>query len=395
MSFGNDVQNQSTPPFTVHLEEELQFAKFLVNHVVDAVFWLDPDAKFLYVNDVACCLLGYSREELLSLSMHEVDIDFTTEVWLERWRSLKQQGSLTFETRHRTKKGRVIPMEVTLAYVRYHSRGFSCAFAREKAKHTEKVLQQSEAQFRILLEKPEALEQEKERTEQRARFVSMLCHEVRTSLNIISFSTSLMRLDSYQWVEEEKQLYLDYIQTTVEQISQLLDEVLLLDKVEARKLKFEPNQIDLTTSCDNLVTQMQLTDNGNQHVIAFASQGNCSTAYLDKKLLQSILTNLLSNAIKYSPIGSTVNFNLYCQDGNAIFQIKDAGIGIPAAEQQWIFEPFHRGSNVGDVPGTGLGLAVVKKLVDFLYGQIALNSEVGVGTTFTLTLPLVSKGSEK
>jgi signal transduction histidine kinase len=109
---------------------------------------------------------------------------------------------------------------------------------------------------------------------------------------------------------------------------------------------------------------------------------------VDKKLLRPILTNLLSNAIKYSPSDSQVDLELSCWDGNLIFQIKDRGIGIPAADRQQLFESFHRGRNVGNIQGTGLGLSVVKKFVDLHGGQINVASEVGVGTTFTVMLPL-------
>jgi signal transduction histidine kinase len=109
---------------------------------------------------------------------------------------------------------------------------------------------------------------------------------------------------------------------------------------------------------------------------------------VDKKLLRPILTNLLSNAIKYSASDSQVDLELSCWDGHLIFQIKDRGIGIPAADQQQLFESFHRGSNVGDIQGTGLGLSVAKKFVDLHGGQINVASEVGLGTTFTVMLPL-------
>ena len=372
MTFGNDTPNQPNPPFTLQLQEELQFAKLLVNHVADAAFWLGSDARFLYVNDVACRKLGYSREELLCLTMQDVDADLTAEVWSEQWRSLRQQGSLTFESRHRTKAGRIFPVEITVTYVEYHGREFSCTFAREKT---------AEVEIR------QALKQEKKRSQLRARFVYMVSHEVRTPLNFISFSISSLRRHSHQWTEEKKRAFLDRIQIAVEQISQLLDEVLIIGKAEAGKLEFEPRPLDLAAFCGDLVAQMQLMSHSSQHVITFVSRGNCSTAHVDKKLLQPILTNLLLNAIKYSPTGSTVDLELSCREGNVIFQIKDAGIGIPAPDQQRLFEPFHRGSNVGNVPGTGVGLAVVKKLVDLHGGQIAVASVVGVGTTFTVTLP--------
>jgi signal transduction histidine kinase len=109
---------------------------------------------------------------------------------------------------------------------------------------------------------------------------------------------------------------------------------------------------------------------------------------MDKNLLRQILANLLSNAIKYSPEGSTVKFDLVCQDEKAIFHIKDEGIGISPEDQQRLFESFQRGSNVGKISGTGLGLTIVKKAVDLHGGQIAVNSEVGVGTTFSVAIPL-------
>jgi signal transduction histidine kinase len=109
---------------------------------------------------------------------------------------------------------------------------------------------------------------------------------------------------------------------------------------------------------------------------------------MDEKLLGHILTNLLSNAIKYSPEGGTVHFDLVCTAREAIFRITDAGIGIPEEYQTQLFESFQRASNVGTIQGTGLGLAIVKKAVDLHRGTIAVESEVGVGTTFTVRLPL-------
>ncbi len=109
---------------------------------------------------------------------------------------------------------------------------------------------------------------------------------------------------------------------------------------------------------------------------------------MDEKLLRHILTNLLTNAVKYSLQGGTVQFNLGCNYEAAVFSIQDQGIGISPEDQEKLFETFHRGKNVSNIPGTGLGLAIVKKSVDLHNGKIAVNSELGVGTTFTVTLPL-------
>ena len=132
---------------------------------------------------------------------------------------------------------------------------------------------------------------------------------------------------------------------------------------------------------------MQLTAS-DRHSLTFASKGECFAACIDEKLLRHILSNLLSNAIKYTPGGGIIKCELTCHNREAIFQIKDPGIGIPSQDRQRLFETFHRASNVGNIPGTGLGLAIIKKFVDLHQGKITVESEVGVGTTFTIKLPL-------
>jgi signal transduction histidine kinase len=104
--------------------------------------------------------------------------------------------------------------------------------------------------------------------------------------------------------------------------------------------------------------------------------------------LQPILTNLLANAIKYSPEGSAINLIVTRTDEAVIFQIQDRGIGIPAGDREKLFESFYRGENVGNIPGSGLGLTIVAKLVELQNGSIEVDSKVGLGTTFTVSLPL-------
>ncbi|KAF3886211.1 MULTISPECIES: sensor histidine kinase [Nostocales] len=216
--------------------------------------------------------------------------------------------------------------------------------------------------------------------------VSMICHEFRSSLNVISFSTSLLKRHHHNWSEEKTLQYFQRLQTTVEQLGQLMDELLTIERAEAGKLEFEPTSVNLISFCHDILTQMNLSEN-SQNAINFVIQGDSKAVCIDKKLLQPVLTNLLSNAIKYSPNGSTVDMILSYLDEEVIFTIKDRGIGIPKADRQRLFEPFHRGGNVGDKPGTGLGLAIVKKFVDIHGGEIIIESEVGVGTTFTIALP--------
>jgi signal transduction histidine kinase len=104
--------------------------------------------------------------------------------------------------------------------------------------------------------------------------------------------------------------------------------------------------------------------------------------------LGHIVTNLLSNAIKYSPQGGTIQFDLTCDSESAVFRIQDTGIGIPKVDLEKLFDSFRRAGNVGNIQGTGLGLAIVKKCVDLHGGTITVESELEIGTTFIVTLPL-------
>ncbi|MBD2526773.1 ATP-binding protein [Nostoc sp. FACHB-133] len=230
------------------------------------------------------------------------------------------------------------------------------------------------------------IQQEKQLAEDRAYFISMVSHEFRNPLNIISYSTSLLKRHSHSWNEKKKLQYLQNLQTAVEQINQLMDEVLIIESVEAGKLQYELKPLDLNLFCQEVLAEMSFYTNLNS--VNFIIEGDCQVVWVDKKLLQPVLTNLLSNAIKYSPTNSKVDLLLSYEDKKVIFQIKDRGIGIPVVDQQQLFKPFYRGGNVGDIPGNGLGLAIAKKLTDLHHSQIDVVSEVGKGTTFTVTLLL-------
>ncbi|MBW4633857.1 MAG: response regulator [Iphinoe sp. HA4291-MV1] len=232
-----------------------------------------------------------------------------------------------------------------------------------------------------------AWEQERELNEMKSSFVSMVSHEFRNPMSVIRTAVELLKSYNHQLSDQQKSKYFGKIQTAIYQMQQLLDEVLFLGRSDAGKLQYEPTLLDLEHFCSELTQTLQLSASG-KHQIIFSFQGKRTPVFVDENLLRYILTNLLSNAIKYSPQGGKIRFNVICQDDTVTFQIQDFGIGIPTKDQQRLFETFHRASNVGSIPGTGLGLSIVKKCVDLHQGQISLESQVGVGTKFTVKLPL-------
>lgn len=234
-----------------------------------------------------------------------------------------------------------------------------------------------------------ALAREKELSELRAKFVTMVSHEFRTPLTTIQFSAGLLQDYSSQWSLEKKTTHFMRIQLAIKRMTELLEDILVIGKIEANTLQFQPVSLNLEKFCRQLVEEQQLNDS-NQHPIALILSGDNTDAQMDEKLLRQILGNLLSNALKYSLPGTSVYWHVNNQNGEVIFQIKDRGIGIPQSDQKRILETFYRATNVGHISGTGLGLAIVKRAVELHKGKIAINSQEGIGTTFTITLPLVS-----
>lgn len=232
-----------------------------------------------------------------------------------------------------------------------------------------------------------ALEQERELNLLKSKFVAMISHEFRNPLTLIRIAVEMLQSPTTPLGEDLKNRCFRRIQNAVTQMTQLLDEVLLVGKAESGGFNCQPTAANLEAFCLELAETLKLTASSG-HSIQFRCEGNAEQVEIDLVLTRHILTNLLSNAIKYSPEGGTIHFDLVCREGFAIFRIQDRGIGISSHDQQRLFETFHRGQNVRQIQGTGLGLAIVKKCVDLHNGTIRVESEIGAGTTFIVTLPL-------
>ncbi|MEQ8538345.1 MAG: ATP-binding protein [Coleofasciculus sp. D1-CHI-01] len=245
---------------------------------------------------------------------------------------------------------------------------------------------------RVQAELLNALAQEKELSDLKSRFITVTSHEFRTPLTTIHSSAELLEHYRHKWSDEKQLMHLHRIQTSVKYMTKLLNDVLILGKADAGKLALSLEPIDLEVFCATLVKELQL--NLQKHSVINISYEwkatlDAQEIYLDKQLLQQILEDVLSNAIKYSSSEETIEVKLKGNREQITLEIRDRGIGIPLEDQDRLFEAFHRGTNVGTIPGTGLGLAIVKRCVDIHQGDIHINSTIGVGTTVTVTLPIV------
>lgn len=251
----------------------------------------------------------------------------------------------------------------------------------EERSRAEAQLRQSEAELKASLEQQQHLNQ------LRSCFVSMASHDLRNPLHSILCNLDLLELAEETHHAEKQSVYRDRIRNAVGEMAGLLNDMLMLGQAEAGRLACQPGPINLLQFCQTLVEEMQVTL-GNQCPIHLWQELEQTEAYLDSRLLRQVFTNLLSNAVKYSPLGSPIEFRVYHQAGQWVFEVSDRGIGIPPEDQQRLFESFFRARNVGTIPGTGLGLAIVRHCIEVHGGRVSLASIPNQGTTIRVELPL-------
>ncbi|HEY9880376.1 MAG TPA: ATP-binding protein [Leptolyngbyaceae cyanobacterium] len=232
----------------------------------------------------------------------------------------------------------------------------------------------------------QSLAQERELSDLKLRLFSMVSHEFRTPLSVILASSQLLSEILGTRVEPVALKNLSRIQMSAKLMNQLLTDILTVTRAEAGKLEYRPELLDVEAFCLNLLDDIQSSNSG-EYSLKFTRQGRCGRIYLDEKLLYSILSNLLLNAVKYSPQESQVNLTLICESSIVLFEIQDQGIGILQEDQERIFDPFYRGRNVESISGSGLGLSVVRKCLELCGGSIELESQIGQGTRFTVSIP--------
>lgn len=232
-----------------------------------------------------------------------------------------------------------------------------------------------------------ALEQERELSDLKSRFVSMVSHEFRTPLGVTMSAVEIMRHFDDRLPADKRRELCDEIHTATCNMAALMEQVLLLGRVEAGKLGFRPAPLKIENLISRLVDE-SLSATNRRCPISLQCVGILDQATGDEALVRHIMSNLINNAVKYSPETGEVVVRVHRDGSDLVCEVEDRGIGIPESDCGRLYEAFHRCTNVGDIPGTGLGLVIVKRCVDLHGGSIDLVSEIGKGTTFTVRLPM-------
>jgi signal transduction histidine kinase len=225
-----------------------------------------------------------------------------------------------------------------------------------------------------------ALGKERELGELKSRFVSMASHEFRTPLSTILSSSYL--LTKYTTTEEQpkRERHLDRIISSVNMLTDILNDFLSLGKIEEGKIAVNLTNIVIKEFIEAIINEIKPLLKKNQAIVYKHSENN--EILLDKGLLKHIVLNLLSNAIKFSGEGSKIEIATTENSGEFVLSVKDQGIGIAGEDQKHLFERFFRGGNVSHIQGTGLGLHIVSRYAELMNGAVLFKSELGKGTEF-------------
>lgn len=360
-------------------EEALKLTQVSVDQNADAAFWIKKDAQFFYVNDAACDALGYTREELLRMFVYEVDPMLPEEKWESHWQDIRKRKRFTMESKHRHKDGHEFPVEVMVNYLEIDGKEYNCAFARDitERKRNEENLRK-------------AKERAEEANKIKSEFISNISHEIRTPLNsIIGFSEMLTNHISDPKLKE----YAGSIRSAGNALLMLINDILDLSKIEAGRLMINPEPVDIRA----LITEIShvfavKVAKKNLDFVVDVQDIVPKSLMLDKVRIRQVLFNLIGNAVKFTREGYIrliVKLNNESQKKGLtglVICIEDSGIGIPAEEQESIFDPFVQldegGRQSGE--GTGLGLSITKRLVDMMSGRISVVSEPGKGSSFCI-----------
>jgi PAS domain S-box-containing protein len=337
------------------------------------------DGRFVEVNEAVLNWGGYRREEIIGRTSTDLGLWVNLQEREDFWRELQRTGSLRHQERNlRDKHGAISTMLLSADLIELNGEPHVLTFALD-------ITDRKKAETELL----RTLAREKELSQLKSNFVSMVSHEFRTPLGVIMSSAEI--LDSYldQLDPQERREQLQSIQKNSRRMANLMEEVLLLGMVEAGKLDFKPAELDLNLFFCRLVDEVQSATNNRCPVEILVAEG-AGPAFADERLLQHVFTNLLSNAVKFSPEGRPVQLEMERDGHDAVCRVRDSGMGIPAPDLERMFSAFHRGRNAGQVPGTGLGLTIVKRCVELHRGRIKIESTVGKGTTVTVRLPMFS-----
>jgi PAS domain S-box-containing protein len=355
-------------------ESEAKYRQVVEN--VNEGILVTAGGRILYANPRALALTGLDEQTALSQPfiefIHPDDRERVLGNHMRRIRGEPVENYYQFRVLHRG--GDVRWLEISAVVFEWQGRPATLNFLTD-------VTERRRAEEDIR----NALVRERELSELKSRFVAVASHEFRTPLAAILSSIEL--LDDYgpRLPEEERKEIVGLIKSAVSRMNGMIEQVLMTSKLESGRFVFDPSPHSVAALLVEVASEMDQA-NPQSSRIAMDFEGVDEPRRLDPQLVRHILVNLLSNALKYSPPDSAVRCTVAAEGERLRLSVADRGIGIPPADLPRLFETFHRGANVGNIKGTGIGLHIVKECVELHQGTIDVESTPGAGTTFHVRL---------
>ena len=272
--------------------------------------------------------------------------------------------------------------------------GFEAACARKAEKQLESyqqhlehlVVERTDELQRQAVRLEEALDRERELTDQQRQFVSMVSHEFRTPLAVISGTIQRLRRRLDQMPKDKVLSHFARVERAVKQLIHLMESTLSASRLEAGSIAITVGDCDLRALLEDVCSDQQ--EMTRQHAIITDLQSLPPSIQADESLLRQVFVNLLSNAVKYSPEGRYVWIEAQADDDRVTVTVRDQGVGIPESELPRLFERYFRASTSTGISGTGIGLNFVRHLVEMHHGEITVSTKAGEGSAFTISLPV-------
>jgi two-component system sensor kinase FixL len=390
--------------------ENAKLLKSIIESAIDGIITIDNRGCIETLNPAALKLFGYAIEEVqgknIKMLMPEPDKS-AHDGYLDRYAHTNEKRIIGIgrEVRGLRKDGSTFPFRLAVSEVQYEDRkiytGFIHDLSREKEaeaslrEYASRLEELVEARTRSLQNTVIALKEakeevsislvkEKELNQMKGRFVSMASHEFRTPLSSVQLSASLIQKYAEPYDNKNIDKHVSRIKNAVGNLTTILNDFLSLERLEAGRVEPALDAFDLVKLAEEVTEEMQLIAKQEQNII-YQHTGSERMVNLDENLLRNCMINLISNAIKYSGEHTFIEFNTEIDESQCRVTIKDNGIGIPEADQVHLFEPFFRANNTGNIPGTGLGLNIVRRYASLMNGTLHFNSIINKETTFILS----------
>lgn len=354
-------------------EEQL---RTIYNQSLDIILVIDQSETIIRANQAIENLLGYSVSEIEGQS-------FITLLGYSFSEALNEMSfdSTTSALPLITKDGTLRYMELTASIVTWQDDPAIIITLRDVS-NEEKMRRKLET-ARIARERGE---RERALLEERIQMIFVIEHQLRTPLSSILSAAEVLRFHITKTLPEAQQNRIERIVNDANYIRRMMNDMLTAREAILGNLPFEPREINFKQHVQTLFDQLT-SDTQTLHQFNFEYLTSSETLFVDDTITTYILENLIINAIRYSPNGGTIALRVTDDDDNILISVKDEGLGIPKEQQEAIFELFHRGANVSDIRGTGIGLALAFNAAKAHGGELSVESTLGEGSTFLFKFP--------